>query len=934
MADQTQRLEIATVRAEIGGNIVYHFTNDPAANSPIPTESGDIPNLKQVIAQIQEDGAEKISVATTIFQSPAAGLAATANGGIFLVQSADADTIYTVWQNQAGAAVNTGKTAMSSQAVQDALTESNEAAQAAEDAADVATARTAGFIQPSATAPVVRDNGLPLQIGDRYFNTTEQAEYLYKSDGWSANDSIAAIDDLKDNDDSAKGAALVGFDGGLASDVLADARSVANYAAMRLYTGIASSLNLYDGFRSGRFRKISTTSAGYTDDGGITIIGVNGWVWQRTNVGIVQAEWFLDSGWSAGVTDDTSAFQRAIAYRRTNGGGKVQYFLQHLIDQDLYVNDYVHLEGTLSNAEELLDGVQAYSSKASTLILNPTKTIYLESGAKHSCGLVIPKGMTLRFPTEAAATAGLAAFAGTAFTARGAGAALHDSTVWGFDLGFSSNNLERASVKDNKFDCNNGVRISACYDIADVCGNHFWPWLTTHRGFADTLLARPGTCIQFSNVGDWNRAISNFGYGYNRGLVVDSSDNIESINCGFDHISSLNNTTSYAFEVKGTSKNTTLIAPQSAAQFGGLLVNTTATSGAEVTVTSGQFWANDGAHITVLSGYVKCMNSSFRAGPVGVNINAASAGGTFIGNVFDGVTTPFTGLMDKSTADMNTYVNCVDSVMGVRRVGSGQLTNKLDWVYGTTGVNNLTRRAAGTQAAPTALADAQVIQLTTAGAYNGSAYNSIAAMRAQTRAPQTASSAAGGWVFATCPVGSTGLVDRWIMDSDGSLRPIGDATQNFGSASGRINNSYLAVAATVGSDSRYKTNPETVPDAVLDAWAKVEFVQYKLLDAVDEKGEAARTHFGLIAQQVVEAFASEGLDACEYGVLCHDKWEAQEAQPAVLDDEGAVLIPAVQAVAADDRYSIRYSEAEILTAALHARTARRVEERLAALEGK
>jgi hypothetical protein len=193
MADQTQRLEIATVRAEIGGNIVYHFTNDPAANSPIPTDSGNIPNLKQVIAQIQEGGAEKISIATTIYQSPAAGLAATADGGIFLVQSADADTIYTVWKNQAGSAVNTGKTAMSSQAIQDALTASNEAAQAAEDAADVATARTAGFLQPSAAAPVVRDDGLPLQIGDRYFNTAEQAEYLYKEDGWAVNDSLAAV---------------------------------------------------------------------------------------------------------------------------------------------------------------------------------------------------------------------------------------------------------------------------------------------------------------------------------------------------------------------------------------------------------------------------------------------------------------------------------------------------------------------------------------------------------------------------------------------------------------------------------------------------------------------------------------------------------------------------------------------------------------------
>jgi len=196
MADQTQRLEIATVRAEVGSNILYRFSNDAAAADAIPTESGDINNLKQVILQIQADAAEKISISTTIYPSVAAGLAATADQEIFLVQSDDANEIYTVWKNNAGSAVNTGKSAMSSEAIQQALDASNEAAQAAEEAADTATARTAGFLAPSATDPVVRDNGLPLQEGDRYFNTEEQTEYIYKASGWEANDSSVALDAL------------------------------------------------------------------------------------------------------------------------------------------------------------------------------------------------------------------------------------------------------------------------------------------------------------------------------------------------------------------------------------------------------------------------------------------------------------------------------------------------------------------------------------------------------------------------------------------------------------------------------------------------------------------------------------------------------------------------------------------------------------------
>lgn len=225
MADQTQRLEIATVKAEVGSNILYRFANDAVGADPIPTESGPIKNIKQEILAIQEDASEKISISTTIYPTVAAGLAASADQEIFLVQSNDADEIYAVWKNQAGSAVNTGKTAISSQAIQDALTESNQAAQAAEDAADVATNRTAGFLAPAAIAPVTRDNGLPLQEGDRYLNTVEQAEYLYKSGGWVANDSLSAIAEIKNNSDPSKGSAEVGY---VAAAIGAVGRSVAH----------------------------------------------------------------------------------------------------------------------------------------------------------------------------------------------------------------------------------------------------------------------------------------------------------------------------------------------------------------------------------------------------------------------------------------------------------------------------------------------------------------------------------------------------------------------------------------------------------------------------------------------------------------------------------------------------------------------------------
>lgn len=198
MADQTQRLEVATVRAEIGSSILYRFSNDDVDDGAIPTESGDITNLKKVILEIQTEGANKISFATSIYPTVAAGLAASTDGGIFLVRSDDPDEIYAVYANQGGAAVDTGKRALSGTAVTEAVNSATQAADDAQLAANTATERVAGFHSPAATDPTTRDDGSALQIGDTYFNTTTQSGRTYSSTGWilssvNGNDLDAAI---------------------------------------------------------------------------------------------------------------------------------------------------------------------------------------------------------------------------------------------------------------------------------------------------------------------------------------------------------------------------------------------------------------------------------------------------------------------------------------------------------------------------------------------------------------------------------------------------------------------------------------------------------------------------------------------------------------------------------------------------------------------
>jgi hypothetical protein len=157
--------------------------------------------------------------------------------------------------------------------------------------------------------------------------------------------------------------------------------------------------------------------------------------------------------------------------------------------------------------------------------------------------------------------------------------------------------------------------------------------------------------------------------------------------------------------------------------------------------------------------------------------------------------------------------------------------------------------------------------------------------------------------------------------------PVSDNFSNFGGASKRWKEIYAATGAINTSDAREKTSVTSPNEALMRAWGKVDFKAFQFADAVEKKGESARIHFGVIAQQVADAFASEGLDASRYALFCYDKWDDEYEDvevvdvEAVLDEHGNELKPAVThtekrlVTPAGDRYGIRYSEALALECA-------------------
>lgn len=194
---------------------------------------------------------------------------------------------------------------------------------------------------------------------------------------------------------------------------------------------------------------------------------------------------------------------------------------------------------------------------------------------------------------------------------------------------------------------------------------------------------------------------------------------------------------------------------------------------------------------------------------------------------------------------------------------------------------------------------------------------------------------AGGFLQVTPLPASSGVIlnstdaasaQSKLVFSATAFYPLPDNKVSNGQASQRWTQVYAASATILTSDENSKESIAEIDPAVLRAWAKVEFYQYKFRDAVEIKGVDARWHFGVVAQRVKEAFESEGLDAFAYGLLCYDEWAdlpavMDDGADALLDADGNEIRPARAPIEvkpsqqAGARYGIRYEEALALECA-------------------
>jgi hypothetical protein len=150
--------------------------------------------------------------------------------------------------------------------------------------------------------------------------------------------------------------------------------------------------------------------------------------------------------------------------------------------------------------------------------------------------------------------------------------------------------------------------------------------------------------------------------------------------------------------------------------------------------------------------------------------------------------------------------------------------------------------------------------------------------------------------------GGSSYVD-FIKNQAGFI-PGTDNTLAIGTGSSRWSVIYAGSGVINTSDSREKQQVKSLSDSEKSVAIKLKSLikSFKFNDAVSVKGDSARIHIGVIAQDVIDAFNSEGLNPFDYAIVCYDEWDETIEE----SDEDRNI--AKKITDAGNRFGIRYDQ--------------------------
>jgi hypothetical protein len=106
------------------------------------------------------------------------------------------------------------------------------------------------------------------------------------------------------------------------------------------------------------------------------------------------------------------------------------------------------------------------------------------------------------------------------------------------------------------------------------------------------------------------------------------------------------------------------------------------------------------------------------------------------------------------------------------------------------------------------------------------------------------------------------------------IYPTVDNVADLGASSLRFDDIFATNGTIQTSDQNEKQDIASATAKELNVAKKLSalFKTFRWKDKVTEKGDKARTHTGIIAQDIQSAFSAEGLDASNYGLFTSDTW--------------------------------------------------------------
>ena len=112
------------------------------------------------------------------------------------------------------------------------------------------------------------------------------------------------------------------------------------------------------------------------------------------------------------------------------------------------------------------------------------------------------------------------------------------------------------------------------------------------------------------------------------------------------------------------------------------------------------------------------------------------------------------------------------------------------------------------------------------------------------------------------------------------------------------------------------------------------FKKFKFKNSVSKKGSDARTHTGIIAQEIESAFTAEGLEASKYAFWCKNTWWEKEITIGSKKSYKDIKKEETDGYTKYIRLGVRYTELLSFLSAYNEQRFASIEARLTALESK